>query len=97
MNKEITSYIETITKKLNLTNKANLNKVHLQITSDNEEMTIINLGNPSMEIDLENESDYLLIKMEKSTFFDLRDNKKHPEDLMFEEKIKIKGNLNLLR
>ena len=50
-----------------------------------------------MEIDLENESDYLLIKMEKSTFFALRDNKKHPEDLMFEEKIKIKGNLNLLR
>ena len=97
MNKEITSYIETITKELNLTNKANLNKVHLQITSDNEEITIINLGNPNMEIDLENESDYLLIKMEKSTFFDLRDNKKHPEDLMFEEKIKIKGNLNLLR
>jgi len=97
LNKEITSYIETITKELNLTNKANLNKVHLQITSDNEEMTIINLGNPSMEIDLENESDYLLIKMEKSTFYALRDNKKHPEDLMFEEKIKIKGNLNLLR
>jgi len=27
----------------------------------------------------------------------LRDNIKHPEDLMFDEKIKIKGNLDLLK
>ena len=35
--------------------------------------------------------------MEESTFFELRDNIKHPEDLMFDEKIKIKGNLDLLK
>jgi hypothetical protein len=35
--------------------------------------------------------------MDESTFFDLKNNNKHPEDLMFEEKIKIKGNLELLK
>lgn len=97
MNKEITDHLETITSKLNLNNKNNLSKVYLQITNSNSESTIINLGNSNQEINLENKNNYLIIKMEESTFFELRDNKKHPEDLMFDEKIKIKGNLNLLK
>ena len=97
MNKEITDHLETITSKLNLNNKNNLSKVYLQITNINADSTIINLGNSNQEINLENKNDYLIIKMEESTFFELRDNKKHPEDLMFDEKIKIKGNLNLLK
>ena len=97
MNKEITDHLDTITSKLNLNNKNNLSKVYLQITNINADSTIINLGNSNQEINLENKNDYLIIKMEESTFFELRDNKKHPEDLMFDEKIKIKGNLNLLK
>ena len=97
MNKEITDHLDTITSKLNLNNKNNLSKVYLQITNSNAESTIINLGNSNQEINLENKNNYLIIKMEESTFFELRDNKKHPEDLMFDEKIKIKGNLNLLK
>ena len=69
-------------------------KIYLQIISD-ENITTINLGNSS--IDFENEVDYLIIKMDESTFFNPKDNKKHPEDLMFDEKIKIKGNLDLLK
>ena len=89
MNKEITDHLDTITSKLNLNNKNNLSKVYLQITNSNAESTIINLGNSNQEINLENKNNYLIIKMEESTFFELRDNKKHPEDLMFDEKIKI--------
>ena len=94
MNKEIFNYLETVTQSLNIKNKDNLNKIYLQIISD-ENITTINLGNSSM--DFENEVDYLIIKMDESTFFNLKDNKKHPEDLMFDEKIKIKGNLDLLK
>ena len=97
MNKEITDHLDTITSKLNLNNKNNLSKVYLQITNINADSTIINLGNSNQEINLENKNNYLIIKMEESTFFELRDNKRHPEDLMFDEKIKIKGNLNLLK
>ena len=94
MNKEIFNYLETITQSLNIKNKDNLNKIYLQIISD-KNITTINLGNSS--IDFENEVDYLIIKMDESTFYNLKDNKKHPEDLMFDEKIKIKGNLDLLK
>jgi len=94
LNKEIFNYLETVTQSLNINNKDNLNKIYLQIISD-EDVTTINLGNSN--IDFENEVDYLIIKMDESTFFNLKDNKKHPEDLMFDEKIKIKGNLDLLK
>ncbi|MCH1525714.1 MAG: SCP2 sterol-binding domain-containing protein [Candidatus Actinomarina sp.] len=94
MNKEIFNYLETVTQSLNIKNKDNLNKIYLQIISD-KNITTINLGNSS--IDFENEVDYLIIKMDESTFYNLKDNKKHPEDLMFDEKIKIKGNLDLLK
>lgn len=94
MNKEISNYLETVTQSLNIKNKDNLNKIYLQIISD-KNITTINLGNSS--IDFENEVDYLIIKMDESTFYNLKDNKKHPEDLMFDEKIKIKGNLDLLK
>ena len=94
MNKEIFNYLETVTQSLNIKNKNNLNKIYLQIISD-KNITTINLGNSS--IDFENEVDYLIIKMDESTFYNLKDNKKHPEDLMFDEKIKIKGNLDLLK
>ena len=96
MNKEIINNVDTISKKLQIKNKENLDKIYLQIVND-EEIISINLGNPNKSQNLENEVDYLIIKMEESTFFELRDNKRHPEDLMFDEKIKIKGNLDLLK
>ena len=39
----------------------------------------------------------LLIKMNFDTFKELKNNKKSPEDLLFEEKIKISGDINLLQ
>ncbi|MBT3874324.1 MAG: hypothetical protein HOF77_05920 [Actinobacteria bacterium] len=96
MSNEIIDYLEIITQNLNLNNKENLNKIYLQITSENNVWNI-NLGTLEENTNLENNVDNLTIKMEESTFFDLRDNIKHPEDLMFDEKIKIKGNLDLLK
>ncbi|MBT5655201.1 MAG: hypothetical protein HOI90_00040 [Actinobacteria bacterium] len=96
MNKEITNYLEIITQRLNLNKKENINLIYLQITS-RDNVWNINLGTLEENTNLENNVDSLIIKMEESTFFELRDNVKHPEDLMFDEKIKIKGNLDLLK
>ena len=96
MNKEIINYLEIITQNLNLNKKENLNKIYLQITSQ-DNVWSINLGTLEENTNLENNVDNLTIKMDESTFFELRDNVKHPEDLMFDEKIKIKGNLDLLK
>ena len=96
MNKEIINYLEIITQNLNINKKENLNKIYLQITSQ-DNVWNVNLGTLEENINSENNVDNLTIKMEESTFFELRDNVKHPEDLMFDEKIKIKGNLDLLK
>ncbi|MDB2368320.1 hypothetical protein N9V51_02155 [Candidatus Actinomarina sp.] len=96
MNKEIINYLENFTQNLKLNNKENLNKIYLQITSK-DNIWSINLGTLEENTNLENNVDNLIIKIEESTFFMLRDNIKHPEDLMFDEKIKIKGNLDLLK
>ena len=96
MNKEIIDYLEIFTQNLKLNNKENLNKIYLQITS-RDNIWSINLGTLEENTNLENNVDNLIIKIEESTFFMLRDNIKHPEDLMFDEKIKIKGNLDLLK
>ena len=96
MNKEIINYLEIITQSLNINKKENLNKIYLQITSQ-DSVWNINLGTLEENTNSENNVDNLIIKIEESTFFMLRDNIKHPEDLMFDEKIKIKGNLDLLK
>ncbi|MAW26391.1 MAG: hypothetical protein CL498_00205 [Actinobacteria bacterium] len=96
MNKEIINYLEIIRQSLNINKKENLNKIYLQITSQ-DNVWNVNLGTLEENTNIENNVDNLTIKMEESTFFELRDNVKHPEDLMFDEKIKIKGNLDLLK
>ena len=96
MSNEIIDYLEIITQSLNLNKKENINLIYLQITS-RDNVWSINLGTLEENTNLENNVDNLIIKMEESTFFELRDNVKHPEDLMFDEKIKIKGNLDLLK
>ena len=96
MNKEIINYLEIITQNLNINKKENLNKIYLQITSQ-DNVWNINLGTLEENTNSENNVENLTIKMEESTVFELRDNVKHPEDLMFDEKIKIKCNLDLLK
>ena len=88
--------IKEIINNLKLANKNNLDKIYLQI-DDDEKSEIINLesGEKTKHSDISKSN--LLIKMNMNTLLELKENKKNPEDLLFEEKIKISGDIKLLQ
>ena len=88
--------IKEIIKNLKLANKNNLNKIYLQIETD-EKTEIINLESGEKTKNSEISKSNLLIKMNMNTLLELKENKKNPEDLLFEEKIKISGDIKLLQ
>ncbi len=92
MNLEIKEIIDN----LKLANKKNLDKIYLQI-EDDEKTEIINLESGEKTKDSEISKSNLLIKMNMNTLLELKENKKNPEDLLFEEKIKISGDIKLLQ
>ena len=93
MNTELIKDIEEVIDNLKLSNKKNLSNIFLQI-KDNE---IINLDTGLIEKNNINKKSNLIIKMSLETFNSIKNNKKNPEDLLFEEKIKISGDINLLQ
>ena len=88
--------IKEIIKNLKLANKNNLDKIYLQI-EDDEKTEIINLESGEKTKNSEISKSNLLIKMNMNTLLELKENKKNPEDLLFEEKIKISGDIKLLQ
>ena len=92
MNQEIKEIINN----LKLANKNNLDKIYLQI-EDDEKTEIINLESGEKTKHSEISKSNLLIKMNMNTLLELKENKKNPEDLLFEEKIKISGDIKLLQ
>ena len=96
MNTELIKDIEKVIDNLKLSNKKNLSNIFLQI-KDNENNEIINLDTGLIEKNNINKKSNLIIKMNLETFNDIKNNKKNPEDLLFEEKIKISGDINLLQ
>ena len=92
MNQEIKEIINN----LKLANKNNLDKIYLQI-EDDEKNEIINLESGEKTKHSEISKSNLLIKMNMNTLLELKENKKNPEDLLFEEKIKISGDIKLLQ
>ena len=88
--------IKEIINNLKLANKNNLDKIYLQI-DDDEKSEIINLESGEKTKHSEISKSNLLIKMNMNTLLELKENKKNPEDLLFEEKIKISGNIKLLQ
>ena len=58
---------------------------------------IINLESGEKTKHSEISKSNLLIKMNMNTLLELKENKKNPEDLLFEEKIKISGDIKLLQ
>ena len=96
MNTELIKDIEKVIDNLKLSNKKNLPKIFLQI-KDNENNEIINLDTGLIEKNNINKKSNLIIKMTLETFNSIKNNKKNPEDLLFEEKIKISGDINLLQ
>ena len=96
MNKEILKDINEVISNLKSLKKDNLNKIYLEIKYE-DKVEIINLesGEKTQNSNISNSN--LLIKMNIETFNDLKNNKKNPEDLLFEEKIKISGDIKLLQ
>ena len=88
--------IKELIKNLKLANKNNLDKIYLEIESD-EITEIINLESGEKAKNSEISKSNLLIKMNMNTLLELKENKKNPEDLLFEEKIKISGDIKLLQ
>jgi len=96
LNLDIKQELKEIINNLKIVNHKNLDKIFLEI-NDNENIEIINLKS-GQKVDISNISkSNLLIKMNFDTFKELKNNKKSPEDLLFEEKIKISGDINLLQ
>ena len=88
--------IKEIIKNLKLANKNNLDKIYLEISSE-KNTEIINLETGEKVKYSEISKSNLLIKMNINTLLELKENKKNPEDLLFEEKIKISGDIKLLQ
>ena len=96
MNLDIKQELKEVINNLKIVNHKNLDKIFLEI-NDKENIEIINLKS-GQKVDISNISkSNLLIKMNFDTFKELKNNKKSPEDLLFEEKIKISGDINLLQ
>ena len=89
--------IEEVIKNLKLSEKKSLNNIYLQLIDEKDENTFINLDTGEITKELSHNNYGLIIKMSIQTFNELKNNEKHPEDLMFEEKIKISGDLKLLQ
>ena len=94
---DLNNDIEEVIKNLKLSEKKSLNNIYLQLTDIQDENTFINLDTGEITKELSHNNYGLIIKMSVQTFNELKNNEKHPEDLMFEEKIKISGDLKLLQ
>ncbi len=88
--------IDEVLKNLKLAKKS-LSNVYLNLIDKNDDDFFINLDTGEKVQNLKHDNYGLIIKMTVETFNQLKNNEKHPEDLMFEEKIKISGDLKLLQ
>ena len=88
--------IDEVLKNLKLAKKS-LSNVYLNLIDENDNNFFINLDTGEKVQNLKHDNYGLIIKMTVETFNQLKNNEKHPEDLMFEEKIKISGDLKLLQ
>ena len=96
MNIDIKKEIKLVISNLKTLKKENLNKIYLEIT-DGENTHTVNLESAEKVNNNDLSKSNLIIKMNIETFNDLKNNKTNPEDLLFEEKIKISGDINLLQ
>ena len=88
--------IDEVLKNLKLAKKS-LSNVYLNLIDENDDDFFKNLDTGEKVQNLKHDNYGLIIKMTVETFNQLKNNEKHPEDLMFEEKIKISGDLKLLQ
>ena len=74
-------------------NDIDLSKIYFEITDDNK---IYNLESCDV-IHFESvDEEFLKFKISIESLLEIVEGKKHPEDLLFDEKVKISGNISIL-
>ena len=71
----------------------NLSLIYFEITDDNKIYNLETCDLISSEID---EEKFLKFKISTDSLLEIVEGKKHPEDLLFDEKVKISGDISIL-
>ena len=71
----------------------NLSLIYFEITDDNKIYNLETCDFISSEID---EEKFLKFKISTDSLLKIVEGKKHPEDLLFDEKVKISGDISIL-
>ena len=71
----------------------NLSLIYFEITDDNKIYNLETCNFISSEID---EEKFLKFKISTDSLLEIVEGKKHPEDLLFDEKVKISGDISIL-
>ena len=74
-------------------NDIDLSKIYFEITDDNKIYNLETCDFISSEID---EEKFLKFKISTDSLLEIVEGKKHPEDLLFDEKVKISGDISIL-
>ena len=70
-----------------------LSLIYVEITDDNKIYNLETCDFISSEID---EEKFLKFKISTDSLLEIVEGKKHPEDLLFDEKVKISGDISIL-
>jgi predicted lipid carrier protein YhbT len=70
-----------------------LSLIYFEITDDNKIYNLETCNFISSEID---EEKFLKFKISTDSLLEIVEGKKHPEDLLFDEKVKISGDISIL-
>ena len=68
-------------------------KIYFEITDINQTYNLETCAITNNQI---NDKQYLKFKISTESLLDIVEGKKHPEDLMFDEKVKISGDISIL-
>ena len=71
----------------------NLSLIYFEITDDNKIYNLETCDFISSEID---EEKFLKFKISTDSLLEIVEGKKHPEDLLFDEKVKISGDISII-
>jgi putative sterol carrier protein len=87
----IEKYLKAFREKL--TDDFNSKNIYFELIDKNE---IYSLRESIKVETIKNEEPFLIFKLSFETFIEIVEGKKHPEDLLFNEKIKISGDINII-
>ena len=87
----IEKYLKSFREKL--TDDFNSKNIYFELIDKNE---IYSLRESIKVETIKNEEPFLIFKLSFETFIEIVEGRKHPEDLLFNEKIKISGDINII-